>query len=72
MNPIDFAAILSLVGNAMDLALLVARVLQRAGCAVTGCPADMPAEGPTMRAAREQAQERARDDADEVLRRSSR
>jgi hypothetical protein len=32
----------------------------------------MPAEGPTMRAAREQAQERARDDADEVLRRSSR
>lgn len=67
MTPVEWAAILALVGGAVDLAIKVARALTAAGCTVEGCPhdlkpkpADIPAEDEAMFRARSEADARVR------------
>jgi hypothetical protein len=68
VTPVEWTAILALVGGAVDLAIRIARVIQDAGCPVEGCPpdvrarlaaADIPAEGDAMRRAASKAARRA-------------
>jgi len=69
MTPVEWSAVLALVGGAVDLAIRVVDALRAENCPVTGCPADVlarlapadiPAEGQAMFAARGRAEARVR------------
>jgi hypothetical protein len=81
VTPVEWSAILALVGGAVDLAIRVAQAIQAGGGCVNGCPIDLatlaPADIPTGERgldamARAEARGRGLDDEGIAARRSGR